>query len=828
MDSSQNPFVLMQVDSSNAQDSSACAGEPTQFVHSACAGQPTHMPIQGVPIRYGPERTLKNDGTMFPVGVESTRVVSMMPAPSAQQLVSGRTFSPMKAHLTAEVSFLRQEWAQPNVNAQHEFALQREFFEKQAEAMLTHQESRFAETASQFEDKARAVAAQELAFNNARMQSDLDQTRARLQSEIANVEQRERAHAQNVLQSSHDENTAQQHQIQILSGQVQNDRNALEVQSSNYYTMAQELLDTRAAFSQSQENWQAAVQKGLHEQNELREHVKAQQKSNEVLRAAHQQEKLRSDQHVLSLETQLKELQKIVFAQQSYASSGQTSSNAPGDRSTVHNLDNMFSQPSVAAMPSGDAYVTPPPKVAAIEGNVPGVTQANWPEVQPVPHNSNAVGEPPKVSFDLFGNLQKEADHLNATSSSSAIPVPPAPLPNADKDAENRRQERHKRHQEKPDSDSDSKTFSNKSSKEAETIGITHVPSVPQLRKFKLTFKKKVASASTDPDAAFIWISEVETATDPSQLSDSGKFRRLDAKIGSEWSPLLTGELGRQIALIEEKAAMEQKMLKGRQITWYIFQHLAVNAVEGATVTFQDLLTVELKGDNVRNFIHEWDSILLIINNPPSEVILEQLFYKQLRKSEQLKPTLALYDQDITLQRAVRDYRRLYSIVSAHLNQKTRDKNAARRVTAAAKAATSRSAAAGAKWEKGDCSQYFQKGSCSKGSSCPFRHNKTQASRSSRDKSSKGSRSGKPQQSRGRSPGRSSQGRSRSTSRSSSGSRSSGSKRISSRKPSKSKGPRGTSPSGKQDRPACTQWIKGKCSKGKQCDYFHTEICKFW
>ena len=36
---------------------------------------------------------------------------------------------------------------------------------------------------------------------------------------------------------------------------------------------------------------------------------------------------------------------------------------------------------------------------------------------------------------------------------------------------------------------------------------------------------------------------------------------------------------------------------------------------------------------------------------------------------------------------------------------------------------------------------------------------------------------------------------------------------------------RGKSPSGQENRPACTNWMKGKCEKGKECNYWHIPDC---
>ena len=43
--------------------------------------------------------------------------------------------------------------------------------------------------------------------------------------------------------------------------------------------------------------------------------------------------------------------------------------------------------------------------------------------------------------------------------------------------------------------------------------------------------------------------------------------------------------------------------------------------------------------------------------------------------------------------------------------------------------------------------------------------------------------------------------------------------------PGQRKGPRGKSPSGREDRPHCTAFLAGKCKKGDKCDFYHSPIC---
>ena len=107
----------------------------------------------------------------------------------------------------------------------------------------------------------------------------------------------------------------------------------------------------------------------------------------------------------------------------------------------------------------------------------------------------------------------------------------------------------------------------------------------------------------------------------------------LDAKVAAAFSKILHGALAKQIQLLEEKAEAEKRLLKGRQIAWYIKDYFRINADHGAVMDFSDLITVKMQGSYVKEYLHDWASVLLAINKTPDAVILELLFFGQLEKS---------------------------------------------------------------------------------------------------------------------------------------------------------------------------------------------------
>ena len=120
-------------------------------------------------------------------------------------------------------------------------------------------------------------------------------------------------------------------------------------------------------------------------------------------------------------------------------------------------------------------------------------------------------------------------------------------------------------------------------------------------------------------------------------------------------------------------------MMEGRQITWLVFDHFKLSDVDGAMLNWDEIIRLKLHmpGDNVKQFLNDWDTTFANINGAPDPVILESLFKRQLEKSVQLKQTLALYDQEITQRQATKDYKRLRYIVDNYLGEAKLKKNQA-------------------------------------------------------------------------------------------------------------------------------------------------------
>ena len=108
----------------------------------------------------------------------------------------------------------------------------------------------------------------------------------------------------------------------------------------------------------------------------------------------------------------------------------------------------------------------------------------------------------------------------------------------------------------------------------------------------------------------------------------------------------------------------------------------------------------------------------------PSDDILESLYKLRIRESDQLKTVLELHDMEIHQKFSVPNCQKLNTLVMRSTDQKLRLRNFdARhgRIESGA-VAKSRKGLIGVEGGKGICYQWKEKGQCSQGDRCSFRH----------------------------------------------------------------------------------------------------------
>ena len=180
------------------------------------------------------------------------------------------------------------------------------------------------------------------------------------------------------------------------------------------------------------------------------------------------------------------------------------------------------------------------------------------------------------------------------------------------------------------------------------------------------------------------WMKEVEMVDSVDDLKSScsvrgiqiSKFEVLDAKIASALNWIIHNtQFKRKVSLKEQKSQKEDRVLRGRQIAYLIYEYFWVTGANDSVENYADLLTIVLRNDDFQEFDSKWDGILLSMTKNRLDDILEGLYKLRIRESEKLKTVLELYDLEIHQKKAGPDYHRLKTAVKRSIEQNLRIKN---------------------------------------------------------------------------------------------------------------------------------------------------------
>ena len=105
------------------------------------------------------------------------------------------------------------------------------------------------------------------------------------------------------------------------------------------------------------------------------------------------------------------------------------------------------------------------------------------------------------------------------------------------------------------------------------------------------------------------------------------------------------------------KAYKEDRLLRGRQIAYLIYEYFRVTGANDSVENYADLFTIALRNDDIQEFDSKWDGVLLSMTQIPSDDILEGLYKLRRRESEKLKTVLELYNMEIHQKKAEPDLR---------------------------------------------------------------------------------------------------------------------------------------------------------------------------
>ena len=95
----------------------------------------------------------------------------------------------------------------------------------------------------------------------------------------------------------------------------------------------------------------------------------------------------------------------------------------------------------------------------------------------------------------------------------------------------------------------------------------------------------------------------------------------------------------------KEKESAADRPVRGRQVLLMMDEFFSTNIKHGATYSLKDLFAVKLKGENLRTFISNWDTVNAGITHPPDPSALETLFYEQVKNVRAIQHDIEVYNR---------------------------------------------------------------------------------------------------------------------------------------------------------------------------------------
>ena len=182
--------------------------------------------------------------------------------------------------------------------------------------------------------------------------------------------------------------------------------------------------------------------------------------------------------------------------------------------------------------------------------------------------------------------------------------------------------------------------------KEAESVKLPEFPNPETYRSWKTATRESIRAASDKPDEAFQWVLEVyDKGASHEALRNPQKFLTLDTELLAALTKVAKGQLARQILNFKEAEAGKGRAVRGRQILYLFDQYFKTNEEVGSLYSVEDLLKVNLLGDELSSFIHNWESVIAGMSHIPDEVTLRDILLRQIRKSSRMKYDLEIYDR---------------------------------------------------------------------------------------------------------------------------------------------------------------------------------------
>ena len=204
-------------------------------------------------------------------------------------------------------------------------------------------------------------------------------------------------------------------------------------------------------------------------------------------------------------------------------------------------------------------------------------------------------------------------------------------------------------------------------------------------------------------------------------------FKMLDARIASALNKIIHNSFPLQkkkVNLEEQKAQKEDWYPQGRQIAIMMYDFFRIIGAHDTVLDYADVFSVTHRNGNVQEFDTRWNEVLLSVSKISSDDVLESLYNSRILESDRLKTVLELYEMEIHQKISMPNNQKLKTMVKRSVDQKLRlrkfDARHGRIETGAV--VKHLKGMSGDEGGKGTCYQWKEKGQCSKGDQCSFRH----------------------------------------------------------------------------------------------------------
>ena len=130
----------------------------------------------------------------------------------------------------------------------------------------------------------------------------------------------------------------------------------------------------------------------------------------------------------------------------------------------------------------------------------------------------------------------------------------------------------------------------------------------------------------------------------------------------------------KKISVEEQRAQKDNRFLRGRQIAYLIYEYFRPTGSYDEIQGLSGLFSIKLENGDIQDFFDlRWEHALLL-SDPPSDKVLEGLYFSKLQDSSQDQTIMALYNQEILRGGGQRDHHRLRMCVKLHIEQAQRSK----------------------------------------------------------------------------------------------------------------------------------------------------------